>query len=206
MRVLGFVAAAMLAGCSAEVVETDTPAETDASVSEAAATAPDVDSSMASAVDADAVAIDMCSLSSQSRWAYAEGMSVTIDAAVFCEDGQRIARRDILGGDGERLYEFSARAEHVAVLAWAESDAEFVAAFDEWAGHDTWRTRTSELPVYDQQAEFPFYPSTQDPAQFEAWRAGDYPMDCFLQGKDSQMCVALIDGVAVEMGVQSFPG
>ncbi|WP_300556159.1 hypothetical protein [Maricaulis sp.] len=205
MRIFGVAALAMLAGCTAEVSETVTTPEAAAPASQAAPEIADVTAAIEATEVAD-VGVDLCRLSAQRRWDYAEGLSVTIDAAVFCENGQRVARRDIVGADGERLYEFSAPAEHVAILAWAESDEAFFAAFAEWVDKDPWRTRTSDLPAYDEGAEFPFYPATEDRAQFDAWRAGDHPIDCFVQGMESLMCVAMIDGEAVEMGVQSFPG
>ena len=205
MRILGVAALAVLAGCTAEVSETVTAPEAAVPANEAASEVAGVTDALDTAEVAEA-SVDLCSLSAQRSWDYAEGQSVTIDAAVFCEDGQRIARRDIITADGARLYEFSAPAEHVAILAWAESDDAFFAAFAEWVDKDPWRTRTSDLPAYDEGAEFPFYPATEDPAQFEAWRAGEYPIDCFVQGMESLMCVAMIDGAVVEMGVQSFPG
>ncbi|WP_300528390.1 hypothetical protein [Maricaulis sp.] len=196
MRKFALVIVLALAGCGVEITETYTP---DAADSVVAGTSSD-------SVEVTDVTMDVCSLTAQRQWDYGEGASATIDAAISCADGQRMARRDILGGDGEPLYTFSAPVEHVAVLAWAESDDALFAAFAEWADHDPRWTSTAALPPFDQQAEFPFYPGTADQAVYDAWRAGDYPMDCFIQGMESQMCVAMIDGEAVEMGVQSFPG
>jgi hypothetical protein len=88
-------------------------------------------------------------------------------------------------------------------------------AIGDWLGAYADNTSSGTLPEWPQGAdmpdagEFPFYVedglSRQD---YEAFRAADYPMICYIQGRESSLCLVKMpdDGTLTPIGAQSFPG
>jgi len=88
-------------------------------------------------------------------------------------------------------------------------------ALTDWISAYAQESTSSKLPHWPEGAEgpqageFPFYPDrgvTRD--IYEGVRAGDWPMVCFVQGMESQLCLVSNPetGYLESVGVQSFPG
>lgn len=96
----------------------------------------------------------------------------------------------------------------------ADPDAMRV-AMEDWLGAYADASSSDKLPEWPQGAdqpdagEFPFYVaeglSRQD---YEDLRAGSYPMICYIQGRESTLCLVRHPGVSalISVGAQSFPG
>jgi hypothetical protein len=63
-------------------------------------------------------------------------------------------------------------------------------------------------PAEDPPAEFPFTVSAElDRDTYLAWRKAKFPLLCFVQGMESELCITSTDqGLVTEVGIQSFPG
>lgn len=102
----------------------------------------------------------------------------------------------------------------VMVLAGPESIEDMQRRLNEWitpAGAA--RNSTGDLPEWaageqnPMSGEFPFYTEEGvDRAAYEALRRRDAPMFCYVQGMESEACLALDNGRIAKVGVQSFPG
>ena len=88
-------------------------------------------------------------------------------------------------------------------------------ALTDWLGEYVDISSSAGLPQWPQGAdmpaagEFPFYVEdgiTQ--ADYEDIRAADYPMICYIQGRESTLCLVRHPGInaLISVGAQSFPG
>lgn len=117
----------------------------------------------------------------------------------------------VTNAQGVELLNFSAPTEQVMTLAPAQDVAAMRTALADWIKGDDMPT-TARLPVWTAgastpQVEFPFYHEENITQQrYEAVRAADLPMFCFVQGMESMACHVLEDGALTKLGVQSFPG
>lgn len=88
-------------------------------------------------------------------------------------------------------------------------------ALGDWLDTYTDRSTSAKLPEWKEGAdmpeagEFPFYVA-EDLSQpdYEDIRAADYPMLCYVQGRESTLCLIRSPDVSalVSVGAQSFPG
>lgn len=117
--------------------------------------------------------------------------------------------------DGSEVLNETYGQDQLFEMAWAETQADLAAALSAWVGNYANRSSTQTLPPWRAGAdapvasEFPFYVDagvTQ--AVYEAVRAQDAPMVCYIQGMESMRCVYLgANGQELlSVGVQSFPG
>jgi hypothetical protein len=139
----------------------------------------------------------------------------TVEAQTFGPDCER-AVATIVIRDAQRRVQWteSSPAAHVMVLAAARDVGAMQAALTEWITSSNHTIATSSaFPEWPQGAsgpqngEFPFYPDDAfDRANYEALRRTNTPVYCYVQGMESQACLALMNGELVKVGVQSFPG
>lgn len=141
------------------------------------------------------------------------GYAVTAIAnGADCAQAQAVLTITTPGGDVGFTHTYP--VAQVMVLRGAESPADMERMLREWivppgAAKDS----TGDLPVWAANAEqpvsgeFPFYPEEGvDRAAYEALRRSDAPMFCFVQGMESEACVAAENGAVRTIGVQTFPG
>jgi hypothetical protein len=96
----------------------------------------------------------------------------------------------------------------------AESVEDMQRRLNEWVNPPgAARDSTGDLPVSAAGArspmsgEFPFYVEEGvDRARYEGLRGRDAPMFCYVQGMESEACLAFENGRVTKIGVQSFPG
>jgi hypothetical protein len=120
----------------------------------------------------------------------------------------------IRNAEGESLWSEIYPAEQVMVLAGAESVEDMQRRLNEWISPPgAARNSTGDLPVWEANAphpvsgEFPFYAEEGvDRERYEALRGADTPMFCYVQGMESEACLAMENGRFTKIGVQSFPG
>ena len=88
-------------------------------------------------------------------------------------------------------------------------------ALGDWLGDYADSSSSATLPEWPQGAdmpeagEFPFYVDEGVTQQlYEELRAADYPMICYIQGRESTLCLIKQPGVnaLISVGAQSFPG
>jgi hypothetical protein len=99
-------------------------------------------------------------------------------------------------------------------LAGAASVDDMQRRLHEWIGAPgAGRDSTGDLPEWPAGAdapaagEFPFYVSDGwDRTSYESIRRNDRAMFCYVQGRESEICLAAVDGRLDEIGVQTFPG
>jgi len=105
-------------------------------------------------------------------------------------------------------------AAHVMVLNSARSNDAMRTALTDWVNSSNNTVATSSaLPEWPEGAaqpasgEFPFYVAEAlSRRDYLALRERNVPVFCFVQGMESQNCLALENGIATEIGLQTFPG
>ncbi len=156
-----------------------------------------------------------CPATANTSWTADGGVVFSIDAsAMGATCAQASATLAIKNAAHETAWTETYPASQVMVLAGAESVADMQRRLAEWinppgAAADS----TGDLPEWadDAQApadgEFPFHPEQgMDRRSYEAVRARDAAMFCYVQGMESQACFAVQDGGLRRLGVQTFPG
>lgn len=156
-----------------------------------------------------------CDARAAQIWNAAEDTALSVEAASFGPDCNRaVATLVIRDRAGTPLYADTHLAGHVMTLAGAADHAAMQTALAEWiASSNATMATTAALPDWPENAEapvsgeFPFYPDEGvDHASYNALRAQSAPLFCYVQGMESQRCVAFKDGVISSVGVQTFPG
>lgn len=161
------------------------------------------------AAEAPVVAENGCPATASGTW-----QSLQVEAAAngaTCADAQ--VTLTIRNGE-QTLWTDVHIASQVMVLAGAESVEDLQRRLNEWVSPPgASRNSTGDLPVWVANApqpisgEFPFYPEEGvTRATYESIRGRDAPMFCYVQGMESEACVALENGQITKIGVQSFPG
>jgi len=94
-----------------------------------------------------------------------------------------------------------AAAMRDALAAWISPASNTImqtsAALPEWPGN-------ADAP---QNGEFPFYPEAGYGREaYNTLRSNNLPLYCYVQGMESQACLALSEGGLTKIGVQTFPG
>lgn len=149
------------------------------------------------------------------HWRPASGVDFAVEAQTFgpnCE--KAVATLVIRNTQGGVVWTESYPTQNVMVLAPAHDAAAMQAALRQWITESNHTiTTSSAFPEWPQGAsgpqngEFPFYPSDQfDRDNYEALRRTNTPVYCYVQGAESQACLALMNGELVNVGVQTFPG
>jgi hypothetical protein len=158
---------------------------------------------------AETIAENGCPATASGTW---EGMQVEASASgADCAQAQ--ATITIRNG-ANTLWSEAYPANQVMVLAGAESVEDMQRRLNEWVNPPgAARNSTGDLPVWAADAahpmsgEFPFYAEEGvDRPRYEALRGADAPMFCYVQGMESEACLALENGRLMKIGVQSFPG
>ncbi len=158
---------------------------------------------------------NLCPASAATVWTGEGGATFALEAAARGGDCARAtATLTVRGPSGDVVLRETFPAAQVMTLAGAESVTDMERRLAEWisppgATFDS----TGDLPTWAQGAvqpineEFPFYPEEGfGRAAYEALRARDAAMFCFVQGMESLACYAQEGGRLVKIGVQSFPG
>jgi hypothetical protein len=156
-----------------------------------------------------------CAASASAPWNPAEGAALTIEASSSGPDCEHaVASFVIRGEDKSVLWAEIYPTEYVMVLAPAHDPAAMQTALNEWITYDnTTMQTTSALPEWPanasepQNGEFPFYPEEGlDREAYEAIRARNAPLYCYVQGMESLACLAFGEGAVEKVGLQTFPG
>ena len=156
-----------------------------------------------------------CPAAAASSWTADDGAVFTIEASAIGADcAQANAAFSIQNAAGETVWSEAYPVSEVMTLAGAESVEDMQRRLGEWinpagAGPDS----TGDLPEWAQgedtpmSGEFPFYVEDGlSRSAFEALRARDVAMFCYVQGMESVVCLAVDSGELKEIGVQTFPG
>lgn len=157
-----------------------------------------------------------CAISVSTQWRPLSGTDLTVEAATMGADCTKaVATMVIRNAEGDAIWAEAYGVEHVMVLASAEDRDAMRTALTEWIAPESNTTMqtTGALPEWPanadqpQNGEFPFYPNSDvDRERYNAIRAANVPMYCFVQGMESTNCLALRDGALESVGAQSFPG
>lgn len=140
--------------------------------------------------------------------------TMTIYAQTAGVDCQRAtATISIRSSGGRTLWRESYQTEHLMTLAQARDEAAMLTSLREWVAPQYAIKTTFELPEwsvgaqYPSSGEFPFYPETDVTREmYQRIRAANAPMFCYVQGMESQRCLAWYQNALISVGVQSFPG
>ncbi len=150
-----------------------------------------------------------CAASASAEWS---GLNVT--AAVEGGDCASAQATLTIRSVGVTLFSETHAAANVMSLAQANDAAAMETALADWisSGNHTMAT-SGALPDWPagaeapQSGEFPFYPEeAMTRERYLALRAADAPLFCFVQGMESQACLALQNGALEKVGLQLFPG
>lgn len=157
-----------------------------------------------------------CAAAATDSWRPAAGDGLRVEARAAGPDCERaVATLAIRNGEGRVLWAEAYPTEHVMVLADARDSAAMEAALAEWIAPETDTTMqtSAALPEWPdtaetpQNGEFPFYPAEgYDREAYNALRASELPLYCYVQGIESMACLVLRDGALEKIGLQSFPG
>ena len=148
-----------------------------------------------------------CGLSSEMVWSGDPAAGLHVRAQSHC-DGKGAVEVSLTftNADGEVLDRQTYVKDQVMLLAWS-GGAAFQGALDDWLDHMNRPRPTSELPGLCEPSEFPFLRDENlSEADYEALRAGNRNMLCYVQGMESERCLILEDGALVDVGIQIFPG
>lgn len=156
-----------------------------------------------------------CPATAAATWTADGGVAFTIEASAVgatCADAS--ATITFKNDAHDTAFTETYPASQVMTLAGAESAEDMQRRLGEWimpggAAADS----TGDLPQWAAGAqspsdgEFPFYPDEgMDRSAYEALRARDIAMFCYVQGMESQACFAMQGGALRKIGVQTFPG
>jgi hypothetical protein len=147
-----------------------------------------------------------CGIRLDRVWAGAP--EITATAETGCDlAGHVTARLSFVNHAGEILDETSYPTDQVMSLAWVDADFPMESALDDWLAALSYADTTANLPYYQDDSEFPFLPAEgMSREAYDNLRASAAPMVCYVQGMESQRCLALVDGALIEVGLQTFPG
>lgn len=156
-----------------------------------------------------------CDAVATSPWAPEGGGAFAVEAASFGPDCARaVATLVVRDAQGKVIWSEAYPAESVMVLAPAQTPDAMQSALADWVNSSNHTiATTSALPDWPAGAampvsgEFPFYPEQGwDRDTYLALREADVPVLCYVQGMESQACLALQSGILAKIGVQTFPG
>jgi hypothetical protein len=156
-----------------------------------------------------------CVVTATAPWRPAGAGAFEVSASSAGPDcAHAVATIAIRDAAGQVLWAEAAPTAQLFGLADAHDNAAMQTALANWiesSNHTI--AATSALPDWPQGAEapqsgeFPFYPEQDLPRdEYLALRARNAPVFCYVQGMESQACVALDNGAIRKIGVQTFPG
>ena len=160
-------------------------------------------------------ALHGCQVSAAAPWHASAQATYQVEASSAGPDcTHAVATIAVRDASGKVMWADAAPSEHVMALAPAHDLPAMQRALAEWIDSNNRTIATSSaLPDWPQGAdapqngEFPFYPEHDvDRAAYMALRAANVPVFCYVQGMESQACIALQDGAMTKIGVQTFPG
>lgn len=155
-----------------------------------------------------------CEVTASKPWTPAAGTELTVEAGTLGADCEHAVATIVIRDQSGVAYAQAYPTAQVMDLAQARDSRAMRTALGEWiqsANHtiDT----TSALPDWPegaegpQNGEFPFYVAEGFTREtYMALRERNAPVFCYVQGMESEKCLALEDGVLSEIGIQSFPG
>lgn len=165
--------------------------------------------------DAQTASVRGCQAVATEAWRPLSGAEFSIEATSAGPDCQRaVATLAIRDAQGHALYTQAYPAAQVMGLSEAGDVDAMQRAMSDWirSSNHTIAT-TAALPDWPTGAqgpvsgEFPFYVAEgMARADYLALRQRDAPVYCYVQGMESQACLALDQGGLVTIGVQTFPG
>lgn len=156
-----------------------------------------------------------CVASADAPWRPLSGVEFEISTTSAGPDcAHAVATIAIRAASGQVLWADAAPTEHLFGFDQAHDVAAMQTALAGWINSSNHTmASTSALPDWPQGAnapqngEFPFYPERDlDRDAYLALRTANVPLFCYVQGMESQACVALQNGQMTKVGVQSFPG
>jgi hypothetical protein len=161
-------------------------------------------------------ALHGCQASATGVWHASTNQTFSVEASSAGPDcAHAVATIAVRDASGKVLWADAAASEHVMTLAQAHDLAAMEHALTNWIDSNN-RTiaSTSALPDWPeganapQNGEFPFYPEGDGASRdaYLALRTANVPVFCYVQGMESEACVALQNGEMTKIGVQSFPG
>lgn len=158
-----------------------------------------------------------CAVSVDAPWTGANGYMLRASAA-----GESCAAAaitiEVLGPGGETLFRDDYAGADLPILFDGLSDeAGLRTSLKSWLSDAERAQSTGELPAWPAGAEgpttptgdseFPFYPAEgMDQARYEAIRATNSPLFCFLQGAESTKCLTFEHQALMVIGLQVIPG
>ncbi len=160
-------------------------------------------------------ALHGCQTSAAGAWHASAGQTLQVEASSAGPDcAHAVATIAVRDANGKVLWADAAPTERLMTLAQARELPAMQRALAEWIDSNNRTIATSSaLPDWPQGAntpqngEFPFYPeSAFNRDAYMALRTANVPVFCYVQGMESQACVALQNGSMTKIGVQSFPG
>ena len=160
-------------------------------------------------------ALHGCQVSAIGAWHASPQATYQVEASSAGPDcAHAVATIAVRDASGKVLWVDASPSENLMTLAQARDLPAMQRALAEWidSNNHTIAT-TSALPDWPQGAdapqngEFPFYPEHDlDRNAYLALRTADVPVFCYVQGMESEACVALQDGAMAKIGVQTFAG
>lgn len=156
-----------------------------------------------------------CNASATTAWHPEGAPEFTIDANTTGPDcANAVATYVVRAADKSVVWAEVYHAEQVMVLAGAADQGAMQAKLSEWVAFDNHTmASTGALPEWPagaeapQNGEFPFYPEDDVTHEiYNAIRTANAPMFCYVQGMESQRCLAWYQNTLVSVGVQTFPG
>lgn len=160
-------------------------------------------------------ALHGCQASTTGAWHASTAVTLQVEASSAGPDcAHAVATIAVRDAGGKVLWVDAAASEHLMTLAQAHDLASMQRALADWIDSNNHTIATSSaLPDWPQGAdapqngEFPFYPEQElNRDAYIALRAANVPVFCYVQGMESEACVALQDGAMTKIGVQTFPG
>ncbi|HVY84636.1 MAG TPA: hypothetical protein VG943_05860 [Caulobacterales bacterium] len=162
---------------------------------------------------APAEAANGCAAHVATAWRTAGGGFAVSATTAGVDCAHATATLSMRDGESKEVYTAAASTADIMTLAPAHDVDAMQTALAEWIDPAQDVGSTKDLPAWGAGAEnplkgeFPFYPEenvTRD--AYEALRAANAPMFCYVQGMESQACIAWTDGHMIKVGVQTFPG
>lgn len=156
-----------------------------------------------------------CVASAEAPWRPLSGASFAVAATSAGPDcAHAVATIAVRAANGQVLWVDAAPSEHLSGFSDAHDVATMQTALAGWINSSNHTmASTSALPDWPegadapQNGEFPFHPEPDlDRDAYLALRTANAPLFCYVQGMESQACVALQNGAMSKVGVQSFPG
>lgn len=170
---------------------------------------------IAASACAPAASVSGCQTAASAPWRPLGGVEFSVEASSAGPDCEHAVATLVIRDPANRvLWAEAYPAEFVMTLTEAHDAGAMRTALAEWIDSSNHTIATSaafpewpanaETPV---SGEFPFYPEPGwERDSYEALRARDVPVFCYVQGMESQACLAWDNGGLDKIGLQTFPG